>query len=316
MVKKILNYDFNKDQEIYISEKLDSLGVDVSTCTVAGVDEKPNEDAFVGVVDDGLLWLGVIDGTTSLKQLEKLKRVSGARFSSHFLAEKFSMINTREQPGNVLLNLNKKLLKETIKLAGKLEDTHSLPASVGTLIKLDFSQRTINMAHAGDTYCVIYYKNGDSEVISDDRNKKFDDEMFSLIKQIAQKEKITNREARQREEVKEALVGMYIKRNNNPNGNGSGLVNGDPSLEKYILSKEISFDDVSSILIASDGLEIQGKLISDSKFRDYLYNTFNNEGLKKIIKDKKDSEDKDPDWKHIRYKHSDDATAIFLNFHA
>jgi hypothetical protein len=36
--------------------------------------------------------------------------------------------------------------------------------------------------------------------------------------------------------------------------------------------------------------------------------------VKELIRIKKQIEDNDPDWQLVRYKHSDDATGIYISF--
>jgi serine/threonine protein phosphatase PrpC len=310
----LLNYDNSKDQEIYLNKSFSDLSIKISACTVAGKKEKPNEDAFALARNRQDLWVGVFDGTSSLKPLEKLKGKTGAWYASHFLMDSFSKIKSSFSSKEALINLNYKLLKEAKKIGGRLDDTHSLPAAVGTIIKIDMKTKQCEFAHVGDTYCIAYYKNGSSMLISNDRNQKFDDGMFKLIKKVAEEKEITNKEARQDDRVKSALIEMYIRRNNNPNGLGSGIINGDPNLEKYILADKFSLNNILAILIASDGLEIQGCVIQKASFRKLLFDKFKAGGFKEIIRLKKESEKNDPEWKNIRYKDSDDATGVMIEF--
>ncbi|MBN1463827.1 MAG: hypothetical protein JW922_09180, partial [Paludibacteraceae bacterium] len=149
---------------------------------------------------------------------------------------------------------------------------------------------------------------------SNDLNAKFDNKMFKLIKKVAVSKNISNREARMETTITDTLLDIYTYRNNNPNGKGSGLVNGDPNVEKYIQVGKIPLNNVKAILLATDGLEIQGKPINNKDVRDTFFHTLETEGFNKLIELKHASEDADPDWINLRYKHSDDATGIYFSF--
>lgn len=312
---KIFDYDDKNDKELYSEKEIEQFDFKISACTVANSDGKPNEDSFSIVINEKIIWLAIFDGTTSLKQIPLLKDQSGARFASHFLKNIFpGIVLENNDPQKVLAKLNNLLLEESKKLGGVLGDTNSLPASTGTIVKIDFSSNNIEFAHLGDCYFVEFLNDGSSKVVTNDLNKKFDDKMFSLMKEISKRENITIKEARNSQELKNALIDMYVSRNNNPDGSGSGLLNGDPNAERYIQTEKISLKTVDSLLIASDGLEIQGKDINNLMYRKLLLDELLNGGLKQLIKLKRDSENDDPDWNNPRYKHSDDATGIFVQF--
>ena len=105
---------------------------------------------------------------------------------------------------------------------------------------------------------------------------------------------------------------MYQRRNNNPDGSGSGLINGDPQVEKYIQTGIVDLSEKMAVLAGTDGLEIQGRQLTDSVYRDFLMKNYLEGGFEKLINLKRESEDADPDWVFTRFKHSDDATGIMV----
>lgn len=315
-IKRIFGYTDSDDQEIYFNDEFGDLKLNIQACTVANSDGKPNEDAFSIIQVNNTLWVGVFDGTTSLKPILALKDQSGARFASHFLKEIFVKVlsEVEIEPQNLLIKINFLLLDQSLQLGGTLSDTHSLPASMATIVKFDLENKILSFAHIGDTYGVVANIDDSSFIFTDDKNNKFDQEMFTLMKKIAKEKNLTNRQTRQDEELKTALYEMFIRRNNNPNRQGSGLVNGDPNAQLYLQSGEYPMNDIKSVLVATDGLEIQGKSIQDSEFRKNIFEIIKAKGLRELVKRKKAAEDNDPDWNYCRYKHSDDATGIFVSF--
>jgi len=314
-MKPVLFYSDNSDQQLYSQTKIQfqKNTIKLFAATIAGSPEKPNEDAFAAVYDNNVLFAAVFDGTTSLKPIQALKDQTGARFASHFLKNTFSKTKSTASPNELLSKLNKELLQTTNKFeSASIEDTHTLPSSTGTIIKIDVLKNTFSFAHVGDSYGIAYYADGSSIVFTDDKNSKFDEKMFSLIAQIAKEKGISPRKARDDKQVKEALITMFIERNNNPNGRGCGVINGDPQVEQYIQTQTFSLQDVKAILIATDGITPPGWSEKKEEDRKKLLSEIMNGGLKKLFKTKKQSEDADPDWNYIRYKHSDDATGVLL----
>lgn len=314
-----LTYANTSDQELYAHSEIrigheQARKVSFLAATIASSPEKPNEDTFAIAIEDGVFFAGLFDGTTSLKPIKSLGSQSGARFASHFLKDNFSQADGTIDPRDLMLSLNQRLLNKSLTLDGaSLTDTHTLPASTGTIIRFDTDANTLSFAHIGDSYGIAYYADGTSRVFTDDKNAVFDAKMFELIVQVAEEKGITPREARDDERVKEALIQMFIERNNNPKGTGSGLINGDPNIEKYIQTDTISLDGVTAILLGSDGLPPQGWSIQDEESRQKMLATIKDNGFKELFEIKHQSEDADPDWHNIRYKHSDDGTGLLIS---
>ena len=313
-MKSVLTYSDNSDQELYVQRdiQLKKTKLKLQAGTIAGSFEKPNEDAFALTCEDEILFVGIFDGTTSFP-IPALGNVSSARYASHFIKTQFTTITKTMSPEEILLHVNAKLWEKVRKLNGvTLSDTLTLPASTATVIKLDINKNLLSFAHVGDAFGITYYEDGHSELFTDDKNKKFDEEMFALIRKIAKENGLTNREARQDKRVDEALAKMYYGRNNNPKGKGSGLINGDPNIKLYIQTGEINLSNVKTILLGTDGLLPQGWSENNKNDRQKLLTEILNGGFQKLFNTKHQSEDEDPDWKNMRYKHSDDATGILI----
>lgn len=297
------------DQEFY--SKISTSDAKVAVCTVASTPTKPNEDAFV-VTGETKLFAAVFDGTTSLKPIVALGDETGARFASHMLRDQFRTPDETIPPHALMIDLNEQLLNTSLNMGADLEDTHTLPSSTGTIIKIDFKNKKLELAHVGDSYCILFYKDGHSELISDDKNRVFDEEMFTLIDSVAKNNKITFRKARDYPEINKALVEMFVRRNNNPNGSGSGLINGEEQMEKYVQSLSKSLENITDILLGTDGLTPVGWLLEDSKDRSKLLQEIKSGGFEKLIQTKHKNENDDKDWDFHRYKHSDDATGVLI----
>ncbi len=288
----------------------------LAASTVPGEPDKPNEDAFGIVPAGGALFVGVFDGTTSLRPIEGLERrgVNGARFASHFLRNGLHIAREEMNPQDVLIALNEALFEASKQFEGvDPEDTNTLPATSATIVKIDPGAGELQLASVYDSWCVVYYKDGRSELLTVDLNKQFDQQVVDLMQAIAARQGITPRAARQHEEVERALLESRVVKNNAPDGSGCGVVNGDPDMVPYIQTRAIELARVSAVLLGTDGLVPQGWSIERQADRRRLADELKSGGLGRLIGTKKRSEDADPDWHHVRFKHSDDATGLFLS---
>ena len=193
-----------------------------------------------------------------------------------------------------------------------LSDTHTLPASTATIVQIDPKEEKINLSHVGDSFCIVFYKDKHSEFVTVDKNKAYDDQILELMKQIAKEKKITPREARQDEKVKQALLNMFQDSHNKSDGAGQGLLNGDPNVEQYIQDVALPLAPIESIFLGSDGIIPPGYEEQEEDDREKILTILKNGGLEELVRVKSEIEDNDPDRNLVRYKHSDDATGIFI----
>lgn len=308
------------DQELFTNAtfligKDEQRSLHLDAATIAGDPKQPNEDAFAVTLSDGKLFAGVFDGVNIFKPIRGLGSQSAARFASHFLRDNFFQAVSTDTPQNVILELNQRLLQTTLLLDGAtLTDTTTFPGATATVIKIDADTSTLSFAHIADSFGIAYYKDNRSELFTADRTKIIDYKTYELIAQIARERGIPPCEARTDERVQEALLSSRKKNNNKPDASGIGLINGDPNVSQYIQTGELPLEGITAILVGSDGLVPPGWTLDTAKERRKLLNELEDGGFEKLFKTKKATEDGDPDWKHIRYKHSDDATGILLTF--
>lgn len=316
----LLKYSPNNDNRFFESMqyKLGDYNFQISATTLSGKNDvnlplKPNEDAFSIKILNNTLIAVLFDGTTSLKPIASLKDQTGARFASHFLKSAFESEIKEHTPKKIIRELNQLLLKRSLQFDGaSLSDTHTLPASTMTIVQIDPQSETINLSHVGDSFCVVYYKNGDSKFMTVDVNRNYDSQILGLIGQIAKEKHSTPRAAREDEKVKQALLDMFQDSHNKADGTGQGLINGDPNAKQYIQDLSFALDSIEALFLGSDGIIPPGYDEQKEEDRKKIFKILKNKGLKELIRIKCETEDNDPDWNLVRYKHSDDATGIFI----
>ena len=105
---------------------------------------------------------------------------------------------------------------------------------------------------------------------------------------------------------------MFIARNNNPDGSGSGLLNGDPTMRQYVQSGTLSLKGLRAVLLLTDGMPPLGWDMNHEATRQRMLTTVLRGGFEELISIKREAEDADPGWRRLRYKHSDDATGLLI----
>lgn len=315
------NFDYllANDQDVYLNSQLSlkEMNLNVSACTVAGskdgINRKPNEDTFSIIHRADSLLSAVFDGSSSQKPISALKDETGARFASHFLKTQFEKRENDLQPNIIIRNLNNALFEKVMSFPGTtLDDVHTLPASTATIIQIDPKKNLLNISHVGDTFCILQLNDGQTKYVTIDRNRMFDDDTLAILRKISKEKHITPREARKDERIKQAVMKMFQDTYNKPDGTGQGIINGDPHVERYIQDISFSLDIVKAIFLGSDGLIPPG--FDEQKRQDQkkMLDTITRGGLEELVKLKQETENDDLDWQFLRYKHSDDATGIYI----
>ena len=319
LMQSDLMYDPEDDGSVSRKATLSfgSKTVSVSAVTLQGSkdgkNKKPNEDAFSIVSDNTRLFAAIFDGTSSQKPIDWLVGQTGARFASHFMKGQFEDLAPVLKPSQLLAKLNQHLFQESTSHQGvSTQDVHSLPATTATIAVLDHSSGTLHICHLGDTFCLVFYVDGSSKLLTIDKNERYDTRVFTMIAKIAKQKHITPREARHDPRVDQAVKAMFQNTHNAPDGSGQGIINGDPVAERYMQYETLPLGGISAILLGSDGLMPPGLDEHTATGQIQLLKILKHGGLAALIKRKVAVENADLDWKYIRYKHSDDATGIYI----
>ncbi|HWY79378.1 MAG TPA: PP2C family serine/threonine-protein phosphatase [Candidatus Sulfotelmatobacter sp.] len=319
MIIEEFNSTTDLDDAIICYRKLAINGVsfEIDACTTAGskdgISRKPNEDTFSVIRIKNLIIAAVFDGCSSQRQILSLKDETGAHFASHYLKSQFEKITEDISTTQIIRQLNQELLKRSMQFEGAtLDDVHTLPASTATQAQINIHEDILNISHVGDTFCILQFVDNHMEFVTIDRNRKYDEERFALIKRIAKEKHITPREARKDERVGKAIHDMFQESYNKADGGGQGVINGDPNAEQYFQDISFSLLNIKSILIGSDGLIPPGWDEQKEKDREKIFSVLETKGVRELIRIKQKIENNDPNWQFVRYKHSDDATGIYI----
>lgn len=309
----------NDDWKIFRHETI-TLGIQqmlLSAATVAGtkdgITRRANEDAYSVIEINGTLICAVFDGTSSQKPIPELGEETGARFASHFLKNIFEEEQCGVTPSEMTRTLNALLLKENLKFKGaSVDDVHSLPTSTATIVQIDSENKELAISHLGDSFCMLFYSDGHSALVTEDKNRIHDEQTLALLQKIADEKNCTPREARKDPRIKAAVIKMFQDTHNTSDGSGQGVMNGDPRAEKYIQDIRFPLEGIAALSLGSDGLIPPGWDEQNESDRQKMYAILKRGGVEELIQVKQNREDADSDWNFLRYKHSDDATAVFV----
>jgi hypothetical protein len=58
------------------------------------------------------------------------------------------------------------------------------------MVRLDTKANILELAHVGDSFCIVYFRNGVSRLLTTNQNEQFDRQVFDLIRCISEKRQI------------------------------------------------------------------------------------------------------------------------------
>lgn len=303
-----------RDCNIAIQSKGRTRTIPISVGAVAGNKAKGNEDAGALRVNGSQAILGLFDGAANSIVCPELAAlgINGARFASHTLAEMLQDHAALEH-GKILITLND-LLAERSKLFvaqhGIVPDL--FPTSTGTVAVVDFESDEILVEHVADSILMLFHADGSSQVVTPDQVGRTVVSIVEDVKREMERTKETPRSIAQRPEYQHRIKVNCLKNFNAPSGDGFGALNGSKDMAKYLWTKRLPLKDVESLLLVSDGFLPPSEDHNDPAVRSKLLALMRAEGLNGVYKWKSSVEDGDADWHHIRFKHSDDSTGIWL----
>jgi len=317
MAEPVLSYDDAADDR-FVNDVTVELGateqhlVALQVATAASSSGRANEDAIAAATHEGLLYLAAFDGAGGIRT-STAAEVTAGRFASHVVRDAFTDAVRLLEPSNVIFELNRTLTEANKQFPGvDGSDPLTLPGTGATVAQIDWESRVLSVGHVGHGYCMVWYEDGASELITSDVDNEFDEAMFEYVEGVAQQQGISNREAFALPAVREKITEATERKSNRSDGRGAGIVNGLTDAQLYIEEVNVDLAGVRSVLVATDGFTVVQGDPADSEYRYWLGRALRQGGVEHVLNHKFESEEKDPDWEHVRYAHSDDASALYL----
>ena len=254
--------------------------------------------------EDGLLikknLYGVFDGLTSLNKYTDEKGNSGGRIASQLIKKIFEENYTKDylwMLNKARIELNREMIKRNFDLSQKVNRLSTTVAVVRLLNK------KIEFVQVGDSPIVLIFKDKSFKVITSSKNT--DKNSLILWKRLSSKEAINWSENKR---IKDQLIKVRQMANVT-----YGTFNGEVGVFNFILNGKISINNITDILLFTDGLFWPVENPSKEENIDDLVNLYLNFGLKKLKEKVRQQEADDPLCKRYpRFKKHDDIAAISI----
>lgn len=312
---------------------------DITAYSKGGKEGRPNADtAKIFRVNDKI-YAAVMDGVTSKYPYQELGDLPGAVFASRTLRDEFG--RDIEESGGLedhIVHMNSALKEKTKHLhliegdqvhEPDFDRPSQLPSSTGTFVCVDPANNKLEIAHVGDSFVFIEYEDGRTETLSLDTNMVHDaNTMHWIQEELLKKDPSisTFREAvdKYADEIRVFESKSFDEKNNptKPTALGSdpeqynygtGIINGQDNLSRYIIRDDVPLSGIKSIFIGSDGIVPIGLSENRDPDRRKILDILRSGGVAALREERKKNAVEDASFQSDpRIKDMDDATGVFI----
>jgi serine/threonine protein phosphatase PrpC len=249
-----------------------------------------NEDSLV--IGENLF--GVFDGATSLDTGLFSGGQTGGMIAAHTASHEFSKNHFPLDQLGIRANqaIRTKMIDQNLDMAQR----HHLWSTSAAVIRIE--EEELEWFQTGDAHIILFNKDGSFKVLAD--RKDHDYETLTMFK--AEKFKFN------------AAIIDQIKKVRSQMNRSYGVLNGEPEALDFAQSGFESLEDVTSILLFTDGLQLPSTTPAPKKSFGRLAEKFQEEGLIGVKKSIRKIESQDPDIRRYpRFKCHDDIAAIAVH---
>ena len=243
------------------------------------------------VIADNLF--GVFDGATSLETHAFEGGQTGGMIAAQTASHEFSKNHfSLDQLG---IRANQAIRTKMIDQNLDMEHRHNLWSTSAAVIRIE---EALEWFQTGDAQILLFYNDGSFRVLAD--RKDHDYETLTMLKE----EKFKFNAA-----IKDQIKKVRFQMNRS-----YGVLNGEPEALNFTQNGFESLEDVTSILLFTDGLQLPSTTPAQKKSFDLLAQKFQEEGLTGVKESIRKIESQDPDIRRYpRFKCHDDIAAIAVH---
>lgn len=254
-----------------------------------------NEDSYL--IKNNLF--AVFDGFNSLDGFKDENDTTGGLIAATIAKDIFS--RNQGSLKSLAIEANRKIGEKILELKIDSKNKNSLWGIIFAAIRV--KNDSFEWAQIADSLILIIFKDNSYKLLAEDFDH--DGEVLTIWKQLAEQKK---------EKIRELIAGSLAKLRARANET-YGVLNGEETAENFIKTGEEQMENVSHILLFTDGLMIPKEDPLGKDDWKLFVDLFLQGGLGNIKNFVRNLQKDDPKcWKYPRYKQNDDIAAISLTF--
>jgi serine/threonine protein phosphatase PrpC len=283
---------------------LEKTRFNIDFITEPGNPKKNNEDSILKGGQSGIVF-GVFDGASSLVPFRDDLGRTGGLIASDIVSKTFESAEIGDSMSGIIGRSNTLLNEDMIEK--NIDISHGVNRFSTTVSAVKILGDSFEWVHIGDSVILQINIDGTFELVNPYHNH--DTEVLALTKNLID-EGVAISDIFENKQFLERSKILQNERNKS-----YGVLDGSPEANDFINTGIKSLYGVKSLLLLTDGCYIPQEIPGDNEDFAKLVQIYNTGGLQAIHTYVKDIQENDPECKKfIRYKKSDDFTALAIDF--
>ncbi|MBD0384923.1 protein phosphatase 2C domain-containing protein [Paenibacillus sedimenti] len=286
---------------------MNNLNVTYEEITKKGVGVL-NEDAIIMHPKANLY--GALDGVSSLVPYLNSKKETGGFIAANLVKNYFESVTNPGSLKDHMIEVND-LLREQMVLANiDLEKKEELWGAALAIVRIQ--DDGVEFIQTGDCMILAVYANEEVRPLTWRQVSHLEAPAFAKWQ-----EGIT-KGLKSHKELHETVIDTIRKNRYRANTDGGyGVLNGEKDAVRFFEYGKINLTYLKHIILLTDGMFLPTNIVPEqSSYWSFVAQRILNKGIKLYTQELIELEDSDPECiQHIRFKKSDDKTAMVINFH-
>lgn len=267
-----------------------------------------NEDAIIMHPKANLY--GALDGVSSLVPYLNSKKETGGFIAANLVKNYFESVTDPGSLKDHMIEVND-LLREQMVLANiDLEKKEELWGAALAIVRIQ--DDGVEFIQTGDCMILAVYANEEVRPLTWRQVSHLEAPAFAKWQ-----EGIT-KGLKSQKELHETVIDTIRKNRYRANTDGGyGVLNGEKAAVRFFEYGKINLTYLKHIILLTDGMFLPTNIVPEqSSYWSFVAQRILNKGIKLYTQELIELEDSDPECiQHIRFKKSDDKTAMVINFH-
>jgi hypothetical protein len=267
-----------------------------------------NEDAIIMHPKANLY--GALDGVSSLVPYLNSKKETGGFIAANLVKNYFESVTDLGSLKDHMIEVND-LLREQMVLANiDLEKKEELWGAALAIVRIQ--DDGVEFIQTGDCMILAVYANEEVRPLTWRQVSHLEAPAFAKWQ-----EGIT-KGLKSQKELHETVIDTIRKNRYRANtDDGYGVLNGEKDAVRFFEYGKINLTYLKHIILLTDGMFLPTSIVPEqSSYWSFVAQIILNKGIKLYTQELIELEDRDPECiQHIRFKKSDDKTAMVINFH-
>ncbi|WP_089547412.1 protein phosphatase 2C domain-containing protein [Paenibacillus sp. SSG-1] len=267
-----------------------------------------NEDAII--TNPKVNLYGALDGVSSLVPYLNTKKETGGFIAANLVKNYFESVTDPRSLMDHMIEVNDLLREQMVFANIDLRKKEELWGAALAIVRIQ--DNGVEFIQTGDCMILAVYEDGEVRPLTWKQVSHLEAPAF------AKWQEGINKGLNSQKELHETVIDTIKKNRYRANTDGGyGVLNGEKDAVHFFEYGKINLTCLKHIILLTDGMFLPTNIVPEqSSYWSFVARSMLNKGIKLYTQELIELEECDPECiQHIRFKKSDDKTAMVINFH-